>query len=57
MTDNNNDFWGAVGSVALGAVGGYLLIELLKNLRKCKNCGNKIPPENKICPYCGFQND
>jgi len=57
MTDNNDDLWRAIGSVALGVVGGYLLIELLKNARKCKSCQNQLPPENKICPYCGVQND
>lgn len=52
MVDNDN-FWGAIGSVALGIVGGYFLIEILNNLNKCKNCGNQIPPDHEYCPYCG----
>ena len=50
---NNDDFWGAIGSVALGVVGGYLLIEILKGLNKCKKCGNEIPSNQDYCPYCG----
>ncbi len=50
---NNDDFWGAIGSVALGVVGGYFLIEILKGLNKCKKCGNEIPPNQDYCPYCG----
>ncbi len=42
-----------LGKIALGVLGGYFLIELLKNFNKCKSCGNKIPPNHNHCPYCG----
>ena len=42
-----------VGKFLLGLLGGYLLMELLKSLNRCKNCNNQIPLGKDYCPYCG----
>ena len=42
-----------LGKIALGILGGYFLIEILKSLNKCKSCGNQIPLDYDYCPYCG----
>lgn len=44
-----------LGKIALGILGGYFLIEILKSLNKCKSCGNQIPPNQDYCPYCGMK--
>ena len=48
-----NDDFDKIGKFWLGVLGGYVLIELLKSLNKCKNCQNQIPPNHEYCPYCG----
>jgi len=39
--------------IGLGILGGFILLDIL--LSKCKKCGNKIPPFEKKCPYCGAE--
>ncbi|MBN2422463.1 zinc-ribbon domain-containing protein [Candidatus Woesearchaeota archaeon] len=42
-----------IGKFLLGLLGGYLLIEFLKSMNRCRNCNNQIPPNYEYCPYCG----
>ncbi|MBW6442751.1 hypothetical protein K0A97_03160 [Patescibacteria group bacterium] len=42
-----------IGTIILGLVGGFILLDILSN--KCKNCGNIIPPFEKRCPHCGVE--
>ena len=39
--------------IGLGILGGFILVDILKNLNKCKNCGNEIPNNLTYCPFCG----
>jgi predicted amidophosphoribosyltransferase len=40
--------------IGLGVLGGFILLDILT--KKCNACGSKIPPFEKRCPVCGFEN-
>lgn len=50
MAKDNDDVWGAIGALALGAVGLAILAEVTKP--KCPICKNKIQRGITICPHC-----
>lgn len=39
--------------IGLGILGGFILLDLLSS--RCMGCGNKIPPFENKCPYCGAE--
>ncbi|VVB83635.1 Uncharacterised protein [uncultured archaeon] len=41
--------------VGLGILGGFILLDILFGLNKCKRCGGEIPPFEKRCPHCGAE--
>jgi len=47
---NSDDFWKFIGSVALGIVGGKVLLSLLKS--RCEYCGFEFPMGLNTCPSC-----
>lgn len=53
MTREN--MWDAVGSVALGVIGGIALAELLKKVlqKKCTICHNLNEANRAFCKFCG----
>jgi len=48
---DDDDIWGAIGALLLGAVGLAILYEATKP--KCPVCKNKIERGTAICPFCG----
>lgn len=50
MTEDKDNFWNFIGSVALGVIGGKVLLSLLKT--KCEYCGFEFPVEQDTCPNC-----
>jgi hypothetical protein len=43
-----------IGAIAAGILGGLLLAEILKGLKKeCPNCHNQIEQNRDSCPHCG----
>lgn len=42
-----------LAKIGLGILGGFVLLDILSTI--CRICGNKIPPFEKKCPYCGAE--
>ena len=47
----NDDTWGAIGALFLGALGLAIIAEASKP--KCPVCNNKINRRISVCPHCG----
>ncbi len=50
MSKDSDDFWKLLGSIALGIIGGKVLLNLIKV--KCEYCGFEFPADQEVCPIC-----
>lgn len=48
---DDDDIWGALGALLLGAIGLAILGEISQP--KCPVCKNKIQRGVSVCPHCG----
>jgi len=51
MPKDENDFWGFIAALFLGAVGLALLSSLFQP--RCPQCNRAIEKGTIVCPHCG----